>query len=331
MLGGVARRLKRGIDDGLQPGRGLLPTCQDHVIAAARAHVERLVLEAFVDKAVDRCPDGDTKVAARPAVRPVRPDARSRPTGPGSWSTAGSPRRAPRRSAARSTTCAARSGRWRVDLVDAFGVPREMLRVPSLRSWRRCMQAPRAGWHEDPLWACVYGWLVEHQRVGGAAWRARHRQRPRPPVRRRARGRRGCPPGPGCSTCPPATGSRCGASSRPGPRLRRRRHLRRRCSTAPWRRPRRLGVDGPGHAARRRRGRPAARRRLVRPGRVASPACTASPTRTARSPRWCACCAPAASSPGARCSTTPGAPTSRRAGSAPWAGSSARCAPPARR
>jgi SAM-dependent methyltransferase len=27
------------------------------------------------------------------------------------------------------------------------------------------------GWHEDPLWAGVYGWLVEHRRVGGLAWR----------------------------------------------------------------------------------------------------------------------------------------------------------------
>ena len=28
------------------------------------------------------------------------------------------------------------------------------------------------GWHEDPLWSYVYPWLVEHDRVGGAAWRA---------------------------------------------------------------------------------------------------------------------------------------------------------------
>jgi len=27
------------------------------------------------------------------------------------------------------------------------------------------------GWHEDPLWSYVYPWLVEHERVGGAAWR----------------------------------------------------------------------------------------------------------------------------------------------------------------
>jgi acyl-CoA oxidase len=61
MLGGVARRLKRGIDDGMNPGE-VFSHVQDHVIGAARAHVERLVLEAFVDKTRE-LPDGDQKVA----------------------------------------------------------------------------------------------------------------------------------------------------------------------------------------------------------------------------------------------------------------------------
>jgi acyl-CoA oxidase len=60
-LSGVARRLKRGIDEGLNPGE-VFSRAQDHVIAAARAHVERLVLEAFVDK-VQSMPDGDHRVA----------------------------------------------------------------------------------------------------------------------------------------------------------------------------------------------------------------------------------------------------------------------------
>ena len=47
MIGGVARRLKRGIDQGMNPG-AVFSRVQDHVIAAARAHTERLVLEAFV-------------------------------------------------------------------------------------------------------------------------------------------------------------------------------------------------------------------------------------------------------------------------------------------
>ncbi len=49
MLSGVARRLKRGIDSGRDAGE-VFSRVQDHVIGAARAHVERLVLEAFVDK-----------------------------------------------------------------------------------------------------------------------------------------------------------------------------------------------------------------------------------------------------------------------------------------
>src|SRR5690348_15854393 len=49
MLSGVARRLKRGIDAGMEPAE-VFSRCQDHVIAAARAHVEKLVLEAFTDK-----------------------------------------------------------------------------------------------------------------------------------------------------------------------------------------------------------------------------------------------------------------------------------------
>lgn len=49
MLAGVARRLKKGMDDGENPG-AVFSRCQDHVIAAARAHVERLVLEAFAER-----------------------------------------------------------------------------------------------------------------------------------------------------------------------------------------------------------------------------------------------------------------------------------------
>ncbi len=69
MLGGVARRLKRGIDHGMMPGE-VFSRVQDHLIHAARAHVERLVLEAFVEKVrgMDDAPDGapenrDNKVA----------------------------------------------------------------------------------------------------------------------------------------------------------------------------------------------------------------------------------------------------------------------------
>ena len=61
MLAGVARRLKRGMDSGMEPA-DVFSRCQGHVIGAARAHVERLVLEAFVDRTA-AMPDSDNKVA----------------------------------------------------------------------------------------------------------------------------------------------------------------------------------------------------------------------------------------------------------------------------
>ncbi|TYL54854.1 acyl-CoA oxidase [Nocardioides sp. BGMRC 2183] len=59
LIGGVARRLKRGVDSGMAPGQ-VFSQVQDHVIAAARAHVERLVLEAFTEKVAAQ-PDGPVK------------------------------------------------------------------------------------------------------------------------------------------------------------------------------------------------------------------------------------------------------------------------------
>src|SRR4051794_28440815 len=61
MLAGVARRLKRGVDQKRHPGV-VFSEVQDHVIGAAKANVERLVLEAFVDK-IRSLPEGDTRVA----------------------------------------------------------------------------------------------------------------------------------------------------------------------------------------------------------------------------------------------------------------------------
>ncbi|HKN68104.1 MAG TPA: acyl-CoA dehydrogenase [Gemmatimonadaceae bacterium] len=61
VLGGVARRLKRGIDDG-QDSFTVFNECQDHVLEAARAHVDRIVFEAFIG-AVERAEDGPVKEA----------------------------------------------------------------------------------------------------------------------------------------------------------------------------------------------------------------------------------------------------------------------------
>ncbi|QWC83767.1 acyl-CoA dehydrogenase family protein [Nocardioidaceae bacterium] len=48
-LVGAARRLKAGIDAGEDPG-AVFSRCQDHVINAARAHVEKLIIEDFAAK-----------------------------------------------------------------------------------------------------------------------------------------------------------------------------------------------------------------------------------------------------------------------------------------
>jgi acyl-CoA oxidase len=55
ILTGAARRLKRGIDDGGDPF-AVFNDSQDHVLATARAHAEREIAEAFA-AAVERCPD----------------------------------------------------------------------------------------------------------------------------------------------------------------------------------------------------------------------------------------------------------------------------------
>jgi acyl-CoA oxidase len=61
VLAGVARRLKRGMDDG-RDAFSVFIDCQDHVVAAARAHVERVIAEAFA-AAIAGCDD--------PALRAV--------------------------------------------------------------------------------------------------------------------------------------------------------------------------------------------------------------------------------------------------------------------
>jgi acyl-CoA oxidase len=128
-LSGVARRLKRGIDDGMQPGE-VFSRAQDHVIAAARAHVERLVLEANVAK-VRAMPEGDHRFALTllcdlHALSTIEADR--------AWFMEHG-----RLSASRSKAITReidelcrRIRPLAVDLVDAFGVPTEMLRSPGL-------------------------------------------------------------------------------------------------------------------------------------------------------------------------------------------------------
>ena len=132
MIGGVARRLKRGVDQGMHPG-AVFSRVQDHVIAAARAHTERLVLEAFVARTA-ALPDGDQKVALTllcdlHALATIEAD-RAWFMEHGRLSSARS------KAISREVNSLCRKVRpLAVDLVDAFGVPEEMLRSPELLTW----------------------------------------------------------------------------------------------------------------------------------------------------------------------------------------------------
>lgn len=129
MLSGVARRLKRGIEQGLNPG-AVFSQVQDHVVAAANAHVERLVLEAFVDR-VRSLPEGGNRVALGLlcdlfALTTIEADR--------AWFMEHG-----RLTVVRSKTISREVGELcrkvrplAVDLVDAWGVPVEMLRSPDL-------------------------------------------------------------------------------------------------------------------------------------------------------------------------------------------------------
>jgi acyl-CoA oxidase len=59
VLEGVTRRMRRGMSDGKDPF-DVFNAVQDHVFAAARAHIDLEVLEAFV-AGIDRCTDAPTK------------------------------------------------------------------------------------------------------------------------------------------------------------------------------------------------------------------------------------------------------------------------------
>jgi acyl-CoA oxidase len=128
-LSGVARRLKRGIDDGLNPGE-VFSRAQDHVLAAARAHVERLVLEAFVDKVAGlaRGELGEVLklVCDLHALATIERDR--------AWFMEhGRLTSARSKAITREVTELCRQMRpIAVDLVDAYGVPAEVLRAPDL-------------------------------------------------------------------------------------------------------------------------------------------------------------------------------------------------------
>ena len=129
MLSGVARRLKRGMDGGMDAVE-VFSRVQDHVIAAGRAHVERLVLEAFVEKVANMV-DSDNKVALNLlcdlfALSSIEADRAW-------WMEHG--RLSSTRSKAISREVSSLCRKLRPlaeDLVDAFGIPREMLHAEIL-------------------------------------------------------------------------------------------------------------------------------------------------------------------------------------------------------
>ncbi|MFC8295622.1 acyl-CoA dehydrogenase [Streptomyces sp. NPDC057242] len=129
MLAGVARRLKHGIDRKQDPS-AVFSQVQDHVIALAHAHVERLVLEAFVD-GVRAMPEGGNKEALGLlcdlfALSAIEADR--------AWFMEHG-RLTVQRSKAitREVNDLCRKVRpLAVDLVDAWRVPPEMLRAPDL-------------------------------------------------------------------------------------------------------------------------------------------------------------------------------------------------------
>ena len=129
LIGGAARRLKRGVDDGMEPGE-VFSRVQDHVITAARAHVDRLVLDDFIAK-VAGLPDGDLKLTLNAlcdlyALSAIEENA--------AWFMEHG-----RLTAARSKAITREIGdlcrRIRPiarDLVDAFAVPETLLRAEAL-------------------------------------------------------------------------------------------------------------------------------------------------------------------------------------------------------
>jgi acyl-CoA oxidase len=119
------------MDAGLEPAE-VFSRCQSHVIGSARAHVERLVLEAFVDK-IAAMQDGDNKVALNLlcdlyALSTIEADR-------GWWMEHGRLSSARAKAISREVETLCRKIRPVArDLVDAFDVPDEMQAVEMLDS-----------------------------------------------------------------------------------------------------------------------------------------------------------------------------------------------------
>jgi acyl-CoA oxidase len=127
ILSGAARRLKRGIDDG-RDAFDVFNECQDHVLSAARAHTEREIYEAFAEK-VEGCEDEGLKeilgvLCDLHALAEIERDrAWFQEHGRISSTRAKAVTRQVNELISRLRPVA-------VDLVDAFGIPDELLAAP---------------------------------------------------------------------------------------------------------------------------------------------------------------------------------------------------------
>ncbi len=130
LLSSAARRIKGGTDRGEAPD-AVFSEVQDHVIAVGRAHLERLVLEAFAERVAETSP-GPAREAleslyALHALSMIEADR--------AWFMEHgrlSSQRAKAITAEVNALCRAVRPLAQ-DLVDAFGVPSELLRAPDLR------------------------------------------------------------------------------------------------------------------------------------------------------------------------------------------------------
>jgi acyl-CoA oxidase len=128
-LSAVARRLKRGMDSGKDAAE-VFSLCQDHVIGSAWSHVERIVLEAFLDK-IAALDDGPNKEALNHlcdlyALSCIEADR-------GWFLEHGRLSNARSKAVTRRVNQLCRRVRPLAgDLVDAFAIPKEMLRAEIL-------------------------------------------------------------------------------------------------------------------------------------------------------------------------------------------------------
>lgn len=129
VLDGLARRMRKGITSGREPFE-VFNGAQDHLLRAARVHVDRVVLESFV-AAIDECDDPAAKalldqVCDLYALSAIEDDR--------AWFLEHgrlTPKRAKAVTAAVNDLCRALRPNART-LVDAFGIPEEAFDLPML-------------------------------------------------------------------------------------------------------------------------------------------------------------------------------------------------------